>query len=455
MSTASPCSSPWIGCGGVQTTAGTVPNLLATSGKIWLHPDLLDLSAHDRQHVVSHELGHALGLRHYDSTVDGQVQVMHSASYDAESYRSGDLAGLRFLHDGGPSDLPSNDSFASPYVLAHGLPSLASGSNVGATREAGEPFHADQSGGASVWLSWTADVNEEVALEVVAGSFDTVVGVYRGSAVGALSEVASDDDGPLGGPLSAVRFAAAAGVTYRIAVDGVGGDRGTYSLRIRPWTAGPFSSDVAFVERQYSDFLGSGRPTITELLGAVEALQSGDVSAADIIVSLARNPERMASLGSVTRLYIAYFQRTPDTSGLQYWISRRQAGTSLSSISSIFAASSEFESTYGTLGDVAFIDLVYRNVLDRNPDGTGAAFWLGQLAAGRTRGWLMTQFSESSEHLQETAAPVDIVSLRLGMLRTLPPSSLFDANVTELERGNRLQQIADRILNGESYAVLI
>jgi hypothetical protein len=45
-----------------------------------------------------------------------------------------------------------------------------------------------------------------------------------------------------------------------------------------------------------------------------------------------------------------------------------------------------------------------------------------------------------------------VVSLRLGMLRAVPPSDLFDANVRELEGGNPLQQIAGRILTGEAYA---
>jgi hypothetical protein len=215
---------------------------------------------------------------------------------------------------------------------------------------------------------------------------------------------------------------------------------------------GPFASEVAFVQQQYEDFLGSGRPTLSELLGTVEALDSGDESAADVIVSLARDDERMSSLGPVTRLYIAYFQRVPDTAGLQYWVARYQAGSTLSSISSTFAASSEFDRTYGDLSDRGFVDLVYQHVLDRQPDHTGESFWVGQLAAGRTRGWLMTQFSESSEHVGDTTPAVDIVSLRLGMLRTLPPASLFASNVNELLHGNPLQQIADRILNGDSYA---
>src|SRR5699024_5632225 len=120
-------------------------------------------------------------------------------------------------------------------------------------------------------------------------------------------------------------------------VDGADGGRGQFSLRVRPWAVGPFASEVDFVQQQYQDFLGRARPTLGELPSAVEAPQSGNESAPDVIVSRARHDERMSSLGPVTRLYIAYFQRVPDTAGLQYWTGRYQAGSTLSSISSTFA----------------------------------------------------------------------------------------------------------------------
>ena len=54
-------------------------------------------------------------------------------------------------------------------------------------------------------------------------------GVYTGASVGGLTVVASDDDS--GGNLtSRVSFAAAAGVDYRIAVDGFGGASGSVTL---------------------------------------------------------------------------------------------------------------------------------------------------------------------------------------------------------------------------------
>ncbi len=109
----------------------------------------------------------------------------------------------------------------------------------------------------------------------------------------------------------------------------------------------------------------------------------------------------------IRRLYFAYLDREPESTGLSYWSKFRAGGTSLSAISAQFAASTEFENTYGVLSDGGFVDLVYTNVLGRPPDASGRAFWLGQLQAGMTRGSLMIGFSESQEFLNqtETAAP--------------------------------------------------
>jgi hypothetical protein len=60
-------------------------------------------------------------------------------------------------------------------------------------------------------------------------SFDTLLAVYTGSTVSALTRIASDDDS--GGSLtSRVSFSAVAGTTYRIAVDGYGAASGSVKL---------------------------------------------------------------------------------------------------------------------------------------------------------------------------------------------------------------------------------
>jgi hypothetical protein len=96
----------------------------------------------------------------------------------------------------------------------------STGSNVGATKQSGEPNHAGNAGGASVWYAWTAPATGSVTITTAGSSFDTLLGVYTGSAVDALTQVAANDDVSTSTFTSSVTFNATSGTTYRIAVDG-------------------------------------------------------------------------------------------------------------------------------------------------------------------------------------------------------------------------------------------
>ncbi len=125
-----------------------------------------------------------------------------------------------------------NDTFAAAGVLT-GSADTASGCNRFTSKEPGEPDHALNPGGASVWYQWTAPANGTATIDLAGSDFDTLLGVYTGNAPNALTEVASNDEFP-GNPgrASKVTFAAAAGTTYRIAVDGWDGDVGGIALSL-------------------------------------------------------------------------------------------------------------------------------------------------------------------------------------------------------------------------------
>ena len=106
--------------------------------------------------------------------------------------------------------------------------------------------------------------------------------------------------------------------------------------------------------------------------------------------------------GSIYRLYRAYFLREPDRGGFATWYVYSVRGWPLDQISEAFARSSEFRNRYGALGDGAFVDLVYRNVLGRAPDPAGSAHWLAQMAKGASRGSVMVAFSNSNEYRRTT-----------------------------------------------------
>jgi hypothetical protein len=124
---------------------------------------------------------------------------------------------------------PANDNFASAIALA-GYSGRVEGSTVGATAQSGEPLHAD-GGNNSVWWTWTAPTLGTMEISTFGSSFDTVLAVYTGTAVGSLAKVAANDDSAAGGTsTSRVVFDAAKGTVYRIAVAGYGGETGAVTL---------------------------------------------------------------------------------------------------------------------------------------------------------------------------------------------------------------------------------
>ena len=131
---------------------------------------------------------------------------------------------------------PANDNFLSAQIVS-GCSGSVTGTNVGATHEAGEPNHLpDGSGGThSVWYIWQAPVSASVTIDTSGSNYDTALAVYTGSAVNNLVGIVKNDDvNPGVIQTSIVTFNAVAGTVYKIAVDGFdggdGGDAGSIKL---------------------------------------------------------------------------------------------------------------------------------------------------------------------------------------------------------------------------------
>jgi hypothetical protein len=115
----------------------------------------------------------------------------------------------------------ANDNFAAATVLNgeilwNGVYAAAgSGFTWNATKEAGEPAHAGNQGGASVWYAWTAPAAGSYGVTACGRFGKPLLAVYTGSAVGALTPVAADDHS-----CAVLRFDASQGTTYHLAIDG-------------------------------------------------------------------------------------------------------------------------------------------------------------------------------------------------------------------------------------------
>ena len=144
-----------------------------------------------------------------------------------------------------PTKPPVNDNFAQAAELKGYVPVDESdpdykvdGWNRGnlwtftATKEPGEPNHAKNPGGNSVWFKWTAPADGRYTANTSFSVVDhpnTLLAVYTGTRVDQLTLVAENDDSPpdrlrrgdtTAEKLSWLLFDAVAGTTYYFAVDG-------------------------------------------------------------------------------------------------------------------------------------------------------------------------------------------------------------------------------------------
>lgn len=141
---------------------------------------------------------------------------------------------------------PPGDDFLGRVPLPADEAGTIATTNRLATAEPGEPFHAGKSGHHSIWFGWTAPASGHATLQTVGSDFDTLLGVYTGSAVHALTEIVGDDDGG-GFFTSQVDFNAVAGTSYSIAVDGLGDESGRLVLG---WRLEPAKPPVPLIIQQ-------------------------------------------------------------------------------------------------------------------------------------------------------------------------------------------------------------
>jgi len=151
---------------------------------------------------------------------------------------------------------------------------------------------------------------------------------------------------------------------------------------------------------EYQVGVRGGTITVTDLLGldGIDTLRNVERLSFEDGVYISY--EKTGFPAEAYRLYQAAFDRTPDRSGLSFWIGQMSDGAGLHEVAAHFVASAEFRQLYGAgASNGEIVTALYRNVLDRDPDAGGLAHWVGALD-GRTldMAGLLVAFSESAEN---------------------------------------------------------
>ncbi len=166
------------------------------------------------------------------------AQVGDAGTYTVELTNSVGTSGSSAAWTLGVTPAAANDAFANRVALT-GETVQGTGNNYLATSEPGEPVHFEAESNRSVWWSWTASSSGYFMVDTIGSSFDPSVAVYTGSS---LANLVLQGSG-----LSKATFAAVAGTTYQIAIDGRAGVTGTITLRISPaYLASPFQTTTGY-----------------------------------------------------------------------------------------------------------------------------------------------------------------------------------------------------------------
>ena len=125
-------------------------------------------------------------------------------------------------------------------------------------------------------------------------------------------------------------------------------------------------------------------------------------------------------LDQVQKLYIAYFGRPADPTGLNYWANQVNAeGGDMAVAIAGFAASTESTNLFGALPSAQKISAIYLNLFNRLPESTGLSYWMNQLDSGA-----ITQAQAAWEIMNQAGAgDVTSVANKLAM------ANIFTAQV--------------------------
>ena len=91
-----------------------------------------------------------------------------------------------------------------------------------------------------------------------------------------------------------------------------------------------------------------------------------------------------SNTNNIQQLYVAYFSRPADATGLAYWetVVAAQNG-STTAVSAAFAASAEYTAAYAGLSNDQIVNTVYTNLFGHSADVAGLTYWSNLLTGGK------------------------------------------------------------------------
>ncbi len=217
------------------------------------------------------------------------------------------------------------------------------------------------------------------------------------------------------------------------------------------------TGDVDFITLLYENVLGRA-PAEAGLAAWVGHLENG-MTREEVVLSFSGTPEfiglmqnttlsfslaahQAAWVDDVYRLFQTTLGREPIEEGLLWWSENLAKGVPFLSAIQGFVEGPEFQSRYGATSNLEFANLLFQNVLGRDPQEAGLLYWTERLDEGMSRSEVVAFFAQSNEFVSTShdgfvafmreLAPDDVI-VGLSGNDTLQGGALSDVFVFDLE----------------------
>lgn len=205
------------------TLTYTVTRTGGADGSVTLDYYTNDDSATDGQDYTG--VGDTLTFADGETSKSFQVPILDDAAIEgAESFyvtidnaSAGTIWNYSIFVNLQDDDHPANDNFASATAIT-GDTGTVSGTAINATTQ---PHELGNGTGQSIWFKWTAPSSGTAIFDTEGSDFETVLSAYTGPSLANLALIGTSSDNPLTfSGRGRLVFAATAGTTYQIQVDG-------------------------------------------------------------------------------------------------------------------------------------------------------------------------------------------------------------------------------------------
>jgi len=151
-----------------------------------------------------------------------------------------------------------------------------------------------------------------------------------------------------------------------------------------------------------------------------------------------------ATSTQLQELYVAYFGRAADPTGLDYW---KESGITTAAFAANMYAQPEFNSAYGSLTTESQVNQIYKNLFDREADVIGLTYWTQQIKLGKL------QLAEIANHLiwaaQNNSGSADD---KKALANRTEAAEAYTAKIKETTKGILAYQPLHNGLGTEDYS---